>query len=687
MKKLDFANQNALLDVANDLILQGNSVIPVQGDKNKLNPKKPTILWKDYQRRHPTSTEIDAWFANNSGAIGIVCGQISQLMVIDFDDEYTFQQFTCKFPQYADTYTVRTRRGYHLYYQVDHSVPTHKFDGGDIKGEKSYVIAPPSQIIGHCYQAVNSNARIYLSPQQTDEILNYFHIQTDNTNLHTLERHQSSQPNLTKIYDTLAGQLGRNNALYRVASIAQTYGIEQHLTEDLLIRHHITQPAPIDHPTETPEQRYTEAIRTIESAYSTQSVNYSSWQGLPNSIREKLLQLQHSTLMPRMLDVMQLAGWKAGSYFAMSELIDIATKYGLNRKSVMAVLTGRLSVINGQYVVGRQYVEYSDIWGLNSAKGGRPVEIMYRVPSVEQLLTLFDVKRSPSDLIMPEDVKSAHAYRLALHREYIKRVSPEVPMWWLAERIGVNVRTIQRYNVELSVQKTQNFAYFTLLKSNLDSLPKRTSKITKNATNGFWLETGDGYRFPAWRHIGSRLLKTQQSDIKLVVQKPAKLSLQPSAKLEPDAVWHSITPSQFVQLQAFRSCTDEKPRLKQVVDNLFQYVKQRTKRVRYYEMQLHFDSVISHIAKDDVAETITSYLFAYDQDGDVVKRPARRGIAFRMLKEFGNGNVYLALMDTHTEMFFALARHALRFGQLSTAMKFLLSALEEFPLKKPQFAG
>jgi len=687
MKKLDFSPDKILQKAAHHLISQGFSVIPVHGDNDKVNPKKPATMWKTYQRRLAHPSEIDAWFEQNITAIGIVCGQISKLMVLDFDDEYTYREFLKAFPQYRETFTVKTKRGYHLYFKVEQKIATYKFDGGDIKGEKSYVIAPPSQVDGWIYTIIKPSRHMSLSPSDVDNILNYLQVNTIGQSSKIMRNHLHEDIDLLKIYDTLMPQIGRNNALYRTASIAHTYGYSQEDTEDILTRHHINQPAPLDHANETPDQRYIEAIRTINSAYSNHHVTYISSAGLPNSIREALLQVQHSTIAPRLLDVMWLAGWKANQYFSMADLVALAKTYGINRKSVMALLTGDLSIIKQRHLIVREYVEYPDIWGHNSSQGGRPVEIMYRVPSIERLLTLLDVKQTPSDLITADDVKTAHAYRLALHREYIKRVSPEVPMWWLAERIGVNVRTIQRYNLELNVQKTQNLAYFSLSKTNLDTLPKRTQKVSKNATNGFWLETEGGARYPAWRHIGSQLLKGQSEQVKVVVQKPAKLSLNPIKQTPEDIVWHPIAPAEFVKLQAFRSCVDEKPKLTQVVDNLFQYVKQRVNRVRYYNMQLHFDSVISHIAKDDVAETITSFLFAYDADGELVRRPARRGIAFRMLKEFGNGNVYLALLDSHTEMFYALARHALRFGQLSAAMKFLLSALEEFPRNKPQFAG
>ena len=674
MKTLQISHHQELLKTAQSLIRQGFSVIPVHGDHYPNQPKKPATQWGKYQNRLAKPYEISAWFTQNITAIGIVCGQISKLLVIDFDDHFTYMQFLKDYPVYADTFTVKTKRGYHLYFETHQYVDSHHFNGGDIKGEKSYVVASPSVINGHQYKILNFNAHRLLLPDQIDEILNYFQINTHLNTEITSNHLTTASIDLVSIYDTLMPQIGRNNALYRATSIARDRFITQSQVEDLLIYHHVKQPAPHNHKQETPQERFREAKRTIHSAFHTSSVNHVPALGMPNTIRETLL--KYSTVVARLLDIFRLAKWKTKTLFSMSDAIQLCENFGLNRKSVMQALTGKFSSFNDQDIIVRRHVEYSDIEGLKSCGRGRPVEILFEVPSVSHLLEVLNVSWSPSDIITSNDVKSAHAYRLALHREFIKRIAPQVPIWWLAQRIGVDARTIQRYNHELNVQITQNLGYFTLSKSNLDTLPKRHRKITKNATNGFWLETEDGRRYPAWRHIGSQLLKLHPRSITVCIQKPSKLTLC-NKSFDADAViLHEMTPSHFVKLQAFRACVDDRPKLSQVVDNLMHHVKKRVNQVRYLNMKLHFDSVINYIAKDDVAETITSYLYAFDEDGNRVHRPAKRGIAYRMLKEFGNGNVYLALLDLHTETWYTLARHAVNYNELPSAMKFLLSALD-----------
>ena len=46
------------------------------------------------------------------------------------------------------------------------------------------------------------------------------------------------------------------------------------------------------------------------------------------------------------------------------------------------------------------------------------------------------------------------------------------------------------------------------------------------------------------------------------------------------------------------------------------------------------------IAEDKVAETIKGYVYAIDDAGVEVRRPARRGVAYRMLKECSGMAMY-----------------------------------------------
>ena len=188
-------------------------------------------------------------------ALGIICGQVSRLLVIDFDDQRRYRRFCMHLPQYADTYSVKTRRGCHLYFRSDELVPSHQFDGGDIKGERSYVIAPPSQIGGFAYRAMNDLPAMQLQRGDIDKLLNYFHV---NAAVHVTPAkivRERSDIDFGRVYERLAGQIGRNNALYRAASIARERGMSLADVERRLVPLHVKQPAKTAHRHEKPVER------------------------------------------------------------------------------------------------------------------------------------------------------------------------------------------------------------------------------------------------------------------------------------------------------------------------------------------------------------------------------------------------------------------------------------------------
>ena len=115
-----------LINRAKKLAGKGYSVIPILGDASAAEPKKPTMKWRAFQKRIADGRELESMFDSRAGALGIVCGQISELLVIDFDDHLRYQRFCRHLPQYADSYTVKTRRGYHVYFRTREKVPSHQ---------------------------------------------------------------------------------------------------------------------------------------------------------------------------------------------------------------------------------------------------------------------------------------------------------------------------------------------------------------------------------------------------------------------------------------------------------------------------------------------------------------------------------------------------------------------------------
>jgi len=136
---------------------KGLSVIPL-----KPRSKEPLIPWKEFQDRIPVEQEISKWFNGSENNIAIVCGSVSDnLIVIDFDSIDLYDKWYSVIDRdYHDirdivlnTWVVETGKGIHIYLRIDVDRDTFRksfrtmprlVDGVDIKGEGGYVVAPPS---------------------------------------------------------------------------------------------------------------------------------------------------------------------------------------------------------------------------------------------------------------------------------------------------------------------------------------------------------------------------------------------------------------------------------------------------------------------------------------------------------------------------------------------------------------
>jgi len=136
----------------------GFSIIPVEAGS-----KKPLVRWSEFQERCPSEGELEGWFSGKEIGedvnVGIVCGRVSgpegyALVVVDCDSEEAVDEVERALERAgieARTWVVRTNRGLHVYFLVeaeDELVRTRPGLGEsgdvDVKGEGSYVVAPPS---------------------------------------------------------------------------------------------------------------------------------------------------------------------------------------------------------------------------------------------------------------------------------------------------------------------------------------------------------------------------------------------------------------------------------------------------------------------------------------------------------------------------------------------------------------
>lgn len=121
----------------------GFSIIPVTPDK------MPLVAWKEFQERYATEDELIGWWETWPEAnIGIVCGKISGISVVDCDtkegvatvEEALPDSFLCPI-----VLTPRGGRHYYFSYQPELKTCTKLLPGIDIRNDRSIVVAPPSK--------------------------------------------------------------------------------------------------------------------------------------------------------------------------------------------------------------------------------------------------------------------------------------------------------------------------------------------------------------------------------------------------------------------------------------------------------------------------------------------------------------------------------------------------------------
>lgn len=131
-----------ILEAAIAYAKKGMSVIPVGTDK------VPLIKWEPYQKKRASEEEIQAWFKKFPSAnIGIVTGEISNLLVVDCDTPASIQQVQEAIPESLTVPCETTPRGgMHFFFShaPGFSNRARVADGIDIRTEGGYCAVAPS---------------------------------------------------------------------------------------------------------------------------------------------------------------------------------------------------------------------------------------------------------------------------------------------------------------------------------------------------------------------------------------------------------------------------------------------------------------------------------------------------------------------------------------------------------------
>ena len=519
--------QEYCANMLKSLHTRGISAIP-------LNGKRPhfSIKWKQFQTAVPSSHQIDDWVRRGFASYGIICGRVSQgIIVIDFDSCELYEGFCSSFHYIQDTYTVRTRRGFHVYLKTKFHVAPRSFEHCDIKGDGGYVVGAGSVIEGHRYCVARNTSIRTITYAQYQHIVDWLSPKFEQLTLPIST--PDSNFDLTSYYVERVPKVGRNNALYATAIEARKQGIsKQHVIDKLVPCHILAQPSHT-HRDESPRQRTREATRTIQSAYTHKS-QISKHAGLPNNIRESLLQIQGSTIAPRLLDTLRLL-MPDKKWITSSQLIQVAKSCHLSKKSLYRILNGDLARINGKRVFKQyRYTDHKDNIDINdsqddtgkpNSKRGCPIQFVYKIPTDYYLSNIFRIDTGLGDKLKLADLSSADAYRRALHRELIRRLSPMIRVEWLAQRLGVHRRTIFRYNIQLNIKITPMIQKQPLTQELAKGLGAGRDDGIRSFTPGMWIEAKSGNRYPAIKEIANSLVSDGKSKAVLCRQLPSKYEL------------------------------------------------------------------------------------------------------------------------------------------------------------------
>jgi hypothetical protein len=682
-----------LVDSAYQLLRQGLSVIPVHGGKDTHNAKIAAVKWNKYRERFATPQEIEHWFLQQKFAgIAVVCGRLSQLIVLDFDDRHAHEQFAAQFPTLTETYTIQSaaRRTPHLYWRTDANIHGTNIHGGELRAEGQYIVTAPTGINGQQYTIQQDATIRSITARELEEALRFLRPRARQKTPDSPRNHLD----IKSLYRTTAPTIGRNNALYKASQQAKQNHWTITETQAVLVPIHIEQHPTNQHKPETDKQRQQEALKTIESAFKhAKTATNTAAKGLPNTIREKLIETQKTGITARLVEALLNEQIKQ---FTEAQLTEIAQRYGIGRFSVLRALTGNLATITEQRVfpiVIEENMLCSATDGVK--KAGRPARV-YRLPNFEYFYNLLGVQRSSSDTLNSDDLRSGKRYRMALHRTLIERRPGEYGRGWLASRLGTSVRTIQRYNRALNVQVTPVYAYTRFDWDTIENVP--LSEERERITPGRWLEDAAGKRYPALRALAYKLMK--QNVAPKYVRRIANHYAFASTAQDVNPIWRCVE-SNTVYLQPEQGLPFS------TTERAVQTAASVSVRIRecMHCGQLCFDDKLvcatCRHKRDEPASRITfdkdgkprfpisytktlltnkniltllpddwqrSFEFEIDdprykawlQTPDGKRYPTVQGLAFRLVKRYGE--VFLVQRDNSTELIYNLGTNLLSIG-------------------------
>ena len=337
---------------------------------------------------------------------------------------------------------------------------------------------------------------------------------------------ETSPDYFTSIYHSFVQQFSsRNEALFRVGCMMRDEGYDFDTANAIISQSHIQHSPITRHKSESTFQRQKETTLTLRSVFKrparpkSKSIAKSSQASyVPNYLREAILKHKNGTAFLRVYEGLKLSGKSAGERMTEHDIHTLLAPHGIGRRSIRNALTFTLTDTD-KHILNDRAMGCKMPQGLTNncvfvpttkwdkSPAHRPSQ-EYIIPTIGRLLNLFNIKSKGADPITLDDIQSVKTYRSALNRELIRRRAGKYSQSWLAERLTVCVRTLQRY-IKLDGIQCQQILYSTdITLDNIHQIPTKILARRAGITiQNCFLQDVAGKRYPPLLAIAQKLIR------------------------------------------------------------------------------------------------------------------------------------------------------------------------------------
>jgi P4 family phage/plasmid primase-like protien len=115
-----------------------------KGKEQKVLPFEKEFSWKQINRDN-----FKDFVNDDDKTFLIITGKMSNLTVVDFDENYIYEDLLKEYPELKDHLTVKTNKGYHIYFKYESKIKTdtdvNGLTGIDTRNDDGLIIAPPTK--------------------------------------------------------------------------------------------------------------------------------------------------------------------------------------------------------------------------------------------------------------------------------------------------------------------------------------------------------------------------------------------------------------------------------------------------------------------------------------------------------------------------------------------------------------